>query len=146
MIPSLTDSSKALEASVLAIATAKLGRVSGSRVLLQESLRFYSNGMWELQQALWNPKSMYNVDTLAACFAMLMYEVIECPNKTLDAMEAHRKGCARLVELRGPNSYTSDFSHELLLAFRIVEVRLSSFIPSLGIVKIRGAKLPFDVP
>ena len=126
MLPLLSDSSKALEASVLAVATAKLGRVSGNEVLLRESLKMYVNGMWELQQALWDQKSMYKVDTMAACFAMVMYEVVECPNKNLKALDAHMKGCARLAELRGPNAYTSDFSHELFLAFRIIEVRLFS--------------------
>jgi hypothetical protein len=122
-LPTLSDSSKALEASLLAIATAKLGRVSENGVLLHESLKFYGNGMWELQQALWNPKSMYKDDTLAACFAMVTYEVIECTNKTLTAFNAHMTGCAKMFELRGPDAYTSDFSYELFLAFRVLEVR-----------------------
>jgi hypothetical protein len=56
-LPMLPDYTKALEASILAIATAKLGRVNENEVLLRESLKFYVTGLWELQKALWDPKS-----------------------------------------------------------------------------------------
>jgi hypothetical protein len=118
----LPDYTKALEASVLAIATAKLGRVSENEVLIRESLKFYVNGLWELQKALWDPKLMYKDDTLAACMALIMYEISECPDKTIMALVAHMKGCAKLVELRGPDAYCSDFSHELFVSFRVIEV------------------------
>ena len=48
----LLDYTKALEASILAIAAAKLGRVNENEVLIHESLKFYFNGLWELQKAL----------------------------------------------------------------------------------------------
>lgn len=121
-LPILSDYTKALEASVLAIATAKLGRVNGNEVLIHESLKFYVNGLWELQKALWDPKLMYKDDTLAACMGLIMYEVVECPDKTLTAWVAHMKGCAKMFEMRGPDTYGSDFGHELFLSFRTIEV------------------------
>jgi hypothetical protein len=44
-LPMLLDYTKALEASMLAIPTAKLGRVSENKVLINESLKFYVNGL-----------------------------------------------------------------------------------------------------
>lgn len=127
-LPMLSDYTKALEASILAIATAKLGRVNENEVLLRESLKFYVTGLWELQKALWDPKSMYKDDTLAACMALIMYEVVECPDKTVMAWAAHMKGCAKIFELKGPDAYTSDFSYELFLSFRVIEVRSFSLL------------------
>lgn len=121
-LPMLPDYTKALEASILAIATAKLGRVSGNEVLIHESLKFYVNGLWELQKALWDPKLMYKDDTLAACMALITYEVAECRDKTFMAWATHMKGCAKMFELRGPDTYGSDFAHELFLSFRVIEV------------------------
>jgi Fungal specific transcription factor domain len=118
----LPDYTKALESSMLAIATAKVARDSGNEVLLRESLKFYINGIFELQMALWDSKSMYKDDTLAACMAMVMYEVAECPDQTMAAWLAHMKGCAKMFELRGPDAYNSDFSHGLFLSFRVLEV------------------------
>jgi hypothetical protein len=66
-LPMLLDYTKALEASMLAIPTAKLGRVSENEVLINKSLKFYVNRLWELQKTLWDPKLMYVDDTLAAC-------------------------------------------------------------------------------
>jgi hypothetical protein len=82
MLPNYT---KALEASILAIATAKLGRVSENEVLIHESLKFYVNGLLELQKALCDPKLMYKDDTLAACMALITYDIAECPDKTIIA-------------------------------------------------------------
>lgn len=121
-LPILPDYSKALESTMLAIATAKLGRVSRNEALRRESLKFYVNGLFELQKALWDPDSMYKDDTLGACMAMVMYEVIECPDETMAAWAAHMKGCARMFEMRGAEAYKSDFSYELFLPFRFIEV------------------------
>jgi hypothetical protein len=126
MLPTLPNFTSALEASILAVSTAKLGRLSESPVLIHESLKFYVQGLWELQKALWDPTLMGKDETLAACMAMIMYEVVECPNSTIDAWAGHMKGCAKMFELKGPKAYGSDFSHALFLSFRVIEVCLQS--------------------
>jgi hypothetical protein len=123
MLPSLPDFTTALEAAILAICTAKLGRVHNDSNLVRESLKFYIQAIWELQKALFDPKLMYKDGTLAACLLLIMYEVLECPDHTINAWTRHLKGCATLFESRGPKAYASEFGHQLFLSFRQVEVR-----------------------
>jgi hypothetical protein len=122
MLPTLPYFTGALEASILAVSTAKLGRLNDNPVLIHESLKFYVQGLWELQKALWDPILMHRDETLAACMAMIMYEVVECPDCTIEAWIGHMKGCAKMFELKGPKAYGSDFGHQLFLSFRIIEV------------------------
>ncbi|KAN0104246.1 hypothetical protein V8E51_009991, partial [Hyaloscypha variabilis] len=123
MLPSHSDFTTALEATVLAICTAKLGRVNNDPALVHESLKFYIQGLWELQKALYNPDLMYKDETAASCMALIGYEVLECPDNTIKAWANHVHGCARLFEARGPRAYTSEFGHELFLAFRQIEIQ-----------------------
>jgi len=125
MLPSHPNFTTALEATVLAICTAKLGRVNNDPALVHESLKFYIQGLWELQKALYSPELMYKDETAASCMALIGYEVMECPDKTITAWVKHVHGCARLFEARGPDAYSSEFGHELFLAFRQMEVRNS---------------------
>lgn len=127
MLPSLLNMTTALEAAVLAISTAKLGRAHSDSNLVRESLKFYIQAMWELQKALLDPKLMHRDGTLAACLLLIMYEVLECPDEKVDAWLRHTRGCAILFEARGPEAYTSEFEHQLFLTFRQVEVTLPSF-------------------
>jgi hypothetical protein len=130
----LPDYTKALEASILGIATAKLGRVSENEVLIHESLKIYVNELRGLQKALWDPKLMYKDDILATCMALIMYEVAECPDKTFMAWATHMKGCAKMFELMGPDVYGSNFAHKLFLYFRVIGVGRSILDPRLNIV------------
>jgi hypothetical protein len=122
MVPDLPEYNRALQASMLAVSIANLGRLSRDEGLLQESLKFYIQGLWELQRSLWDPTLMLKNETLAACMALIMYEVAECPDRTLNGWEAHMRGCKKMFELKGPSSYGSDFGHQLFLSFRVMEV------------------------
>jgi hypothetical protein len=126
MLPTIPNFTTALEASILAVCTARLGRVNGDKGLVRESLKFYTQGLWELQKALWSPSLMYREETVAACMALLMYEVVECPDKNSAGWQGHIKGCARLVELRGPKAYESEFAHRLFVTFRQLEASNTS--------------------
>jgi hypothetical protein len=122
MLPSLSTFTAALEATILAVSTAKLGRLNGDEALVRESLKFYIQGLWELQKALWNPDLMYKDETVSACMALVMYEVVECPDQTIAGWTGHMKGLRRLFELKGPRGYTSEFGHKLFISFRQLEV------------------------
>lgn len=126
MLPALPDLTSALETSVLALCTATLGRINSNQALVHESLKFYTQGLWELQRALWDPKLMYEDQTLAACMLLITYEVTECPNQGLTGWLNHVKGCSKLFELRGPQSYESEFSYKLFTSFRLLEVCLTN--------------------
>jgi hypothetical protein len=90
--------------------------------LVHESLKFYTQGLWELQKALWDPNLMYRDETLAACMNLIVYEVTECPDQNITGWLHHMKGCSKLFELRGPKSYDSEFAHLLFSSFRLLEV------------------------
>jgi hypothetical protein len=119
MLPELPTFTKALETSILAVCTAKLGRLHNAPVLIQESSRLYGQGLWELQKALWDPQLMYKDETLAACMALSMYEIIECPGGTHCGWLTHSGGCSRLVRLRGPKAHCqTPLSHRLFRSSR----------------------------
>lgn len=118
IIPTLPVIGKALESSILALSTARLGRMRGNDSLVHESLKLYTQGLWELQKALWNPRLMYQDDTLGACMALKMYEVLECPGGTTSAYLSHQTGCDRLIQLRGVQAHTSEFGRLLFSSFR----------------------------
>ncbi len=127
MLPS-SNFTPSLEATSLAVCTAKLGRMNGDKLLVHESLKFYIQGLWELQRALRDPKMAYKEETLAACLLLIVYEVTECPSRNIAGMMAHTKGCAQLFKARGPDAYSSQFGHKLFISFRHLEVH-GSIVP-----------------
>ncbi|KUJ10456.1 uncharacterized protein LY89DRAFT_740167 [Mollisia scopiformis] len=123
MLPSHPHFTAALEASSLAVCTAHLGHINSSPTLTQESLKFYVQALWELQKALWSDDLMYRDETLAACMLLIMYEVTECPDKTIGAWQGHMAGCSKLFETRGPDSFNEEFGHKLFMTFRQLEIQ-----------------------
>jgi hypothetical protein len=75
MLPFTPLRSAALETSVLAVSTAKVGRMNNDPVLLQQGFKLYTQGLRELQRALWDPKLMYMDETVAACIALILVRV-----------------------------------------------------------------------
>lgn len=123
MLPELASPSRALEVSSMALCTAKLGRVHNDIRLVKESFKLYTDGLRELQLALWDSELMYRDDTLAACMALAMYELVECPAKSKYGFVSHCNGCGRLIQLRGPEAHTSGLGHQVFLVYRIQGVR-----------------------
>ncbi|KAK9252701.1 hypothetical protein V1507DRAFT_212584 [Lipomyces tetrasporus] len=118
LLPQFLMRTKALETASLAISAAALGRVHNDTTLINESLKLYTQGLRELQNALWNPKLMYDDETLAACLSLSLYEVMECPGDAYNAYVSHCNGCMKLVEVRGIDRHTSGIAHQLFVAFR----------------------------
>ncbi|KAK9242881.1 hypothetical protein V1506DRAFT_509025 [Lipomyces tetrasporus] len=85
LLPQFLMRTKALETASLAISAAALGRVHNDTTLINESPKLYTQGLRELQNALWNPKLMYDDETLAACLSLSLYEVMECPGDAYNA-------------------------------------------------------------
>ncbi|KAK9319480.1 hypothetical protein V1517DRAFT_310695 [Lipomyces orientalis] len=108
---------KALETASFAISAAALGRVYNDTTLTNESLKLYTQGLRELQNALWNPKLMYDDEILAACLSLSLYEVMECPGDAYSAYVSHCNGCMKLVEARGIDRHTSGLAHQLFVGF-----------------------------
>jgi hypothetical protein len=112
----------ALEATVLAVCIARLGRINNDSALVHESRKFYTQGLCELQRALYTPDLKYRDETAASCMTLIAYEVAECPNQTVNGWKRHIQGCAKLFEIRGPRAYSSKMGHRIFLAFRQLEV------------------------
>lgn len=125
LLSELPTPTKALEISTLALCTAKLGRENDDPVFVKESLCLYTQGLCEMQKALWDPQLMYRDETLGACMALAMYELHECPAANRRAYASHQDGCAKLVELRGAEAHSSGLGHEIFLTFRRQSVRFT---------------------
>ena len=123
LLAELPTSTKALEISTLALCTAKVGRENNDAVLVKESLSLYTQGLREMQKALWNFDLMYKDETLGACMALAMYELFECPAENRRAYASHQDGCAKLVQLRGAEAHGSGLAHQIFLSFRRQSVR-----------------------
>ena len=131
LLPYLPAKTAALEASMMAICTAKLGRKYGDRSLIRESHELYHEGLIELQKALWHPALMLHDGTLGASMALAMYEVIENPTETRFGYLSHADGLAKLVHLRGPMAHRDGLAHWIFQGFRFMEVCvLQSFCSS----------------
>jgi hypothetical protein len=109
----------ALDRSLLALCTARVGRIHNDDALIQRSRDLYTRGLGELQKALYDPELMYNDQTLGACMALALYEVLECPGGTKYAYASHRSGCAKLIQLRGAGAHASGLGHQMFVFFRL---------------------------
>ncbi|KAE8555689.1 hypothetical protein EYB25_000387 [Talaromyces marneffei] len=112
-LPQLFMKTPALQTAVSAIAASILGRQHDDRDFVNESLRFYTSGLRELQKSLWDPHVMFNDEILAAYYN-------------------HCMACMRLVEARGAGRHVSGVSHELFLGLRAQGALLSmaNHVPS----------------
>lgn len=122
MLPELPTLTKALEISIMAVCTARWGREIDNLALIKESLNLYTQGLRQLQIALCDSELRYKDETLGACMALAMYEVMECPSDSRHAYVTHQQGCARLVQVRGPEAHSSGLGHQIFLSFRIHSV------------------------
>lgn len=118
LLSQLQMRTKVLETTSLAISAAVLGRSNNDTTLVKESLKLYTRGLRELQNALWNSNLMYDDETFAACFLLSLYEVMECPGDAYSAYVSHCTGCLKLVEARGVERHTSGIAHQLFVGFR----------------------------
>jgi hypothetical protein len=127
-LPELPQMIPALEFSAMALCLAKLGEVHHDQALTHESLKLYNHGLRQLQTALWDPRLMYDDQTLAACLTLAGYELSQCPNDSKDAYISHTVGCSTLVKVRGPEAHAHGLAHQIFVHFRVQGVCSSSFV------------------
>ncbi|OBT55429.1 hypothetical protein VE04_05614 [Pseudogymnoascus sp. 24MN13] len=94
-----------------------LGRTHDCMELVHESRRLYCVSLRELGRAL-KDERVYQDETLAACVALGLYEVVECPAESDKGLITHSEGCMRLIEARGPDAHSGDAAHLLFLSCR----------------------------
>ena len=112
-------SDSSLCAAPLACCVAWLGRQANDKRMTDASRDLYLQGLYQVRKALSTHVNVRQDDTLGACMALVMYETLECPELSKASYSWHREGCARLIELRGPEAHQEASGHELFLAFRI---------------------------
>jgi hypothetical protein len=125
-IAQVPNQTPALMAATLAISLSRIGKVNNDEYLGKEALRHYTEGLRELQKALYDPVEMESDETLAACLLLSMFELFECPGDSKAAYQIHNRGCARLIKARGPKAHKKGLGHALFLAVRPQCVRSST--------------------
>ncbi|MCJ1331648.1 hypothetical protein MMC10_008339 [Thelotrema lepadinum] len=110
---------KALETSAYAICTVRLGQMHNDQVLLNESVRLYIRGIRELHLALKDPKLLYKDETLGACAALAIYEVLQGDR---GSYRNHCDGTLQLLKLRTPALHSSGLGFKIFLGCRFMGV------------------------
>ncbi|KAL1899557.1 hypothetical protein Sste5346_002959 [Sporothrix stenoceras] len=113
------DNAPALESGMTALCMARVGRRSNNMALVQHSLRLYTKGLHQLQDAIHDPATQLADQTLAACMAFSMYEVAECPSRHLNGYYSHHTGGLALLKMRGPDAHITPLGHSLFVFMRL---------------------------
>lgn len=122
-LPTLTP---ALEDALLAVCMARLGRHTARPALVHESLKLYTKGLLEMRQNIPDASRGTGEQNLAACLALLLYEIIECPGGTPDGYMAHYRGTMKLLQMRGARAHTSGLAHSVFQILRMHAVSSQS--------------------
>ncbi|KAM0723811.1 hypothetical protein Q7P37_000801 [Cladosporium fusiforme] len=134
-IPTLQNfatSTAALKASPLACCAAWLARGAEATTnpsLVDFSRHLYAQGLSEVRTALRVPGAILEDETLGACLALAVFEVIQCPDKCRAAYEWHRRASVNLVQMRGAKRHREGVGHDLFLAVRLHGVRIPLLAP-----------------
>ena len=133
-IPTLLNNDTGLQFAYLALSSSLIGHDNGDDDLVAATKKFYGKALREMQRALTDPKRRHTEETLLACSTLSLYEIFEAqapaavqtgsaPNGWL----SHAAGVARLLEARGPESYTTIKGHPIFLHARIlIAIRAST--------------------
>lgn len=77
-------------------------------------ITFYVKALDSLQKALDSPKQRYRPEVLCATEILSLYELLDPSGET--GWIRHAAGAARLIQLRGPKNYNTDFEKALFMA------------------------------
>ncbi|CZR57896.1 uncharacterized protein PAC_07785 [Phialocephala subalpina] len=77
-------------------------------------IAFYVRALDSLQKALDSPTQRYQPEVLCATEILALYEMLDPSGET--AWVRHSAGAAKLIHLRGPKSYNTEFEKALFLA------------------------------
>jgi hypothetical protein len=122
-LPTLTP---ALDHAVLALCTARLGRDNDHQGLVHGSLSLYTSSLRELRRAVLDPVTRCDEQNIAACMALIMYELSECPGRMLEGYLSHYNGAMKLLQLRGADAHTSGLAHSVFQVLRMHSVSSAS--------------------
>jgi Fungal specific transcription factor domain/Fungal Zn(2)-Cys(6) binuclear cluster domain len=133
-VPQLLTNDLSLQLAYLALSSSRIGHDNEDDHLLASSKKFYGKALREMQRAISDPKRRFTEETLMACSILSLYEMFEAKtsavvqlSSTSNGWLSHAAGAARLLEARGPESYTTDKGHQVFLHARIlITIRAST--------------------
>ncbi|MCJ1308126.1 hypothetical protein MMC25_001778 [Agyrium rufum] len=115
---SIARPTSALRLALSALSVTKIGRMHNDEALIKQGSNCYVLGLREIQIALLNEQLMWNEETLAASRALANFELYESTTNSPQAWSSHQSGSARLIELRGPQRYSTLLASAILDDFR----------------------------
>ncbi|KAK0751623.1 hypothetical protein B0T18DRAFT_426240 [Schizothecium vesticola] len=118
-IMSLAELTPGLEDSLLAACTARLGRQTNRPALVRESRQLYAKGLAAMRRDVNRKSTRANEQNLAACLALMLYEVSECPGDSPDGYLVHYQGAMELMRIRGPVAHQSGLAHSVFQLLRL---------------------------
>jgi hypothetical protein len=80
-------------------------------------ITFYVKALDSLQKALDCPKQRFRPEVLCATEILALYELLDPSGET--AWVRHTAGAARLIQVRGPKSYNTEFEKALFMAHTV---------------------------
>jgi hypothetical protein len=84
--------SPALDSTISAFFAVQVARMNNNVNLVHQSRSMHVDGLKHFQQAPTHPQDRLSDETLAACMALSMYELTECPPGTQSAYMTHQRG------------------------------------------------------
>ena len=115
--PVLDNALKALTTNRVAAARSDAALADEGRAYLGEALRLLNQIIDE--ETPWDDQG------LAAVRCLMIYELFESTTSSVVGWGSHHKGLVRLVTMRGPDSFQSEFSKWLLLDIKGVNVSIA---------------------
>ncbi|KAI3322967.1 hypothetical protein HD806DRAFT_497400 [Xylariaceae sp. AK1471] len=76
--------------------------------------RYYGKALRSLQSAVDDPVNRYAAETLCAASILALFELFNSSNGVI-SWSNHMAGVSRLIQLRGPDQFTSEFEQALLI-------------------------------
>ncbi|KAK8114878.1 hypothetical protein PG999_006947 [Apiospora kogelbergensis] len=109
-----------LDRASCAFALQLLGRNHHDECLLAQSRTLYGQSLWMLQRALNHPTEWKSPETLNSAMILCHFELFAgtATTSSWSTWMKHALGVGRLIQLRGPGSFDTEWERAILLSFR----------------------------
>lgn len=118
--------SQALDGAMSAYLLQLVGKAKGDQALVSRSRDLYGRSLAGLQRALNHPVAWKSAETLAATMLCCLFELFAGTSNPLSWM-MHAAGVSKLVQARGPSSFSTPFERAALSCFRPLMIMQSLF-------------------
>lgn len=116
----------ALDGAMSAYLLQLVGKAKGDQAQVSRSHDLYGRSLAGLQHALNHPVAWKSAETLAATMLCCLFELFAGTSNSLSWM-MHAAGVSKLVQARGPSSFSTPFERASLSCFRPLMIMQSLF-------------------